>query len=72
MVIGWDGEFILGYKNKFKHLYLGDYNDDLDFEYGVDTSLNNGCAATLMGQFWYFGGSEFTASGRFNNRQVNA
>ena len=47
-----------------KVLLSGTYNDDLDFEYGDDTSVLEGCGATLMGQFWYFGGRPL------NNRQV--
>ena len=36
--------------------YSGNYNDDLNFEYGHATTAAYGCGATLMGQFWYFGG----------------
>ena len=50
-----------------KVIYSGTYNDDLDFEYGDGTSVYNGCGATLMGQFWYFGGSW-----NANDRQVNS
>ena len=53
--------------SELKVIYSGTYNDDLDFEYGDGTSVYNGCGATLMGQFWYFGGS-----GSANNRQVNS
>ena len=31
-------------------------NDDLDFQYGEETSAYQGCGATLFGEFWYFGG----------------
>ena len=54
----------------FQKKYLGDYNDDLNFEYGDGTDLHNGCSATLLGEFWYFGGG-----GSTNNpyiRQVDA
>ena len=54
----------------FSKQYLGDYNDDLNFEYGDGTDLHNGCSATLLGEFWYFGGG-----GSTNNpyiRQVDA
>ena len=50
MVIDWEGTF----------------NDDLNFEYGDGTTVNSGCGATLMDEFWYFGGS-----GSANKRQVN-
>ena len=32
-------------------------NDDLNFEFGMDVGVARGCGATLMGEFWYFGGS---------------
>ena len=35
----------------------GVVNDDLDFSYGSDVSLKFGCAVTLKGLMWYFGGS---------------
>ena len=62
IVIGWDGQFFLGNnKRKFlrlsKPFYSGNYNDDLNFKYGEGTSVSEGCGATLMGQFWYFGGT---------------
>lgn len=38
------------------HSYSGNYNADLNFEYGVGTNAHNGCGATLMGEFWYFDG----------------
>ena len=28
----------------------------MNFEFGDGTDLHNGCAATLLGEFWYFGG----------------
>ena len=40
-------------------------NDDLDFSYGSDVSLKFGCAVTLKGLMWYFGGSND------RSRQVN-
>ena len=32
-------------------------NDDLDFTYGSGVDLEGGCAVTLLGQLWYFGGA---------------
>ena len=66
MVIDWDGEFVLE-NSPIKRSYSGDYNDDLNFEYGAGTTVYCGCGATLMGQFWYFGGY-----GSANKRQVNS
>ena len=43
----------------------GNFDDDLNFEYGDGTTVYQGCGAMLMDQFWYFGGS-----GSANNRQV--
>ena len=43
----------------------GNYNDDINFEYGDGVTVAYGCGATLMDQFWYFGG------GNPNKRQVN-
>ena len=65
MVIDCDGEFIIANK-EIKPSYSGYYNDDLNFEYGAGVSIYSGCGATLMGQFWYFGGD-----GDVNKRQVN-
>ena len=48
-------------------LYSGNYNDDLNFEYVDGATAAEGCGATLMGQFWYFGGN-----GSANIRQVNS
>ena len=56
----------------FYSSYLGYYNDDLNFgglDYHDDltgdrTAVDDGCGATLMGQFWYFGG--------YYSRQVNS
>ena len=28
----------------------------MDFEYGAGATAYGGCGATLMGEFWYFGG----------------
>ena len=69
MVIDWDGKLILKniLSNEFKPWYSGNYNDDLSFEYGAGTTAAYGCGATLMGQFWYFGGTQDDA----NKRQVN-
>ena len=65
MVIDWDGEFIFANKEIKSNHHSGNYNDDLNFEYGNGTTAFYGCGATLMGQFWYFGG------GNPNKRQVN-
>jgi len=32
-------------------------NGDMDFEFGEETSIVNGCGVTLMGQMMYFGGN---------------
>ena len=36
---------------------LGLVNDDLDFNYGSALKVYGGCAVTLLGQLWYFGGA---------------
>ena len=33
-------------------------NDNLNFNYGNEVSPSFGCAVTLHGQSWYFGGNE--------------
>ena len=33
----------------------------MNFEYGDEVVAHNGCAATLFGQFWYFGGGTGSA-----------
>ena len=69
LVIDWDGKFIENNisLSEFKTLKSGNYNDDLNFEYGDGTTVYCGCGSTLMGQFWYFGGYPSTS----NKRQVN-
>ena len=39
----------------------GSSNNALGFEYGDEVVAHNGCAATLFGQFWYFGGGTGSA-----------
>ena len=48
----------------------GDLNDDLDFEYD-GAEAHNGCSATLMGEFWYFGGGTGSTDANQHKRQVN-
>jgi len=38
-------------------ILLGNMNEHLNFELGDGVDIARGCGATLMGQFWYFGGS---------------
>ena len=45
-------------------------NDDLDFSYGNDVSLKYGCAVTLKGVMWYFGGSQSRQVSFKANQQV--
>ena len=45
-------------------------NEDIDFEYGEETSAVSGCGATLFGQFWYFGG--YDAQNESYKRQVRS
>ena len=37
--------------------FLGNVNDDLDFDYGDGTFATTGCGATLNDVFYYFGGT---------------
>ena len=39
-------------------------DDDLSFEFGEGTDADGGCAASLMGEMWYFDGYP-------NERQVS-
>ena len=41
-------------------------NEDLAFEFGTGTEVRYGCAATLMNEFWYFGGTSFKRQVRFS------
>ena len=43
----------------------GNVNEESVFEIGKDVTISYGCAATLNGEFWYFGGSSN------KSRQVN-
>lgn len=42
----------------------GTVDDDLSFSYGEGATAYGGCAATFLGEFWYFGGHSA------NNHQV--
>ena len=44
------------YIKPFYILYPGNVDDDLRFEYDINTDAHGGCGATLMGEMWYFGG----------------
>ena len=46
------------YHSAILMIFSGVVNDDLDFNYGSGVELKEGCAATLRGQMWYFGGWE--------------
>ena len=37
----------------------GEVNNDIAFEFVGNALVKNGCAATLNGKFFYFGGSNF-------------
>ena len=56
MVIGFNGEldFII---HVYFWEYSGDYDDDLNFEYGSDTEVETSCVASLGGEMWVFGGT---------------
>ena len=54
-VVDFDGEFWL-IQYLFYKVCLGNVNNDLAFEYEEGTKINQGCGATLLGEFWYFGG----------------
>ena len=45
---------------KYNHI-SGSSNNALNFEYGDEVVAHNRCAATLFGQFWYFGGGTGSA-----------
>ena len=57
MILDFDGKKII--LNIFFSIYLsGNINDDLDFEYGDGADARYGCGATLMDEYWYFGGDK--------------
>ena len=45
------------YQSATLMIFSGVVNDDLDFNYESGVNLKRGCAATLRGQMWYFGGT---------------
>ena len=45
------------------NLFEGNIYEDLSFEFGDQTEVDKSCGATLMGEFWVFGGN-------FHDRQV--
>ena len=48
----------LSLQQSYINLFLGNVNDDLDFEFGPGTNARSGCGVTFMDRFWYFGGTE--------------
>ena len=57
MVVTFNGEFL----SVFDMLVWnwGTFNKNLHFEYGEDTDVKHGCAASFMGEMWYFGGDNW-------------
>ena len=59
-IIDFNGKCFMSFSN-IDFSYLGNMNEDLNFEYGdgADTAeLYAGCGGTLHNIFWYFGGHE--------------
>ena len=54
MILDFDGKKIIW--NIFLIQVSGNINDNLDFEYGDGADAKYGCGATIMNEFWYFGG----------------
>ena len=51
------------YLSNYQLFHEGDVNWDPAFEYLDDSSAaDNGCGATFMGQFWYFGDNRKVSS----------
>ena len=50
---------------KINFWFWGNVNEDVEFYYEEGTTVEFGCGATLMGEFYYFGGYES------NKRQVS-
>ena len=46
--------------------FNGNVNEELNFEFGEGATVYEGCGATFMGEFWYFGGYDLA-----NKRQVS-
>ena len=42
--------------------FKGNINDDLDFEYDDGADARYGCGATLVDEYWYFGGDNKVSS----------
>ena len=57
IVIDFEGKMIEN-NRQFSNFILGNFDDDLDFEYGVGTNTYRACGASLEGQMWIFGGSD--------------
>ena len=57
MIVDFDGKLIVWFfkicnSNNFK----GNIYEELSFEFGDQTDVSHSCGATLMGEFWIFGG----------------
>ena len=54
------------------NISTGDYDDDLNFEISDGAVAHNGCAATLFGEFWYFGGGTGGTDANSQKRKVRS
>lgn len=57
MIVDFDGKlfYLLYVICSYNHI-KGNIYEDLSFEYGEQTRVSYSCGATLMGEFWIFGG----------------
>ena len=56
-IVDFNGNYFLFDKIlKLILLHSGNINEGLAFEFGIDTQVQYGCAATMKNEFWYFGG----------------
>ena len=54
MLIDFDGEKLHHFFFVLNH--LGNFDNNLNFDFEDETYVHYGCGATLLGEMWYFGG----------------
>ena len=54
-IVDFNGKYFRFFMNA-DFVYSGNVNEDLDFEFGRGTVVEDGCGALLRNVFWYFGG----------------
>ena len=55
MIVDFNGKSLVFIRLYIFVIFIGNINDDLNFEYAEGVTVSAGCGTTLMGEYWYFG-----------------